>query len=296
MKKLLFLFALFANIAASAAVTVTPLNVNYGTKTVTFKVAWTGTAANNRVWVWVDLCPVAGTSPGTFAKAEISGAAATAGNILTVSGNTRGFYVTTNPSTVTAVLSNATGQFNWCAYGSDYPPNAIDNSSGSYALRGSPPFIVTTSAGTTAVNTTTYSGGTITALTDATGCPGVLCGNNGESSGLLNCCVNGTTDCSGTCKTTGTYTTNDGACAGACNTAYVQQRDQCNQVLNAKYSTYNATSCSSGCSATESVKCDGSAFSTTYSTGPDWASWCSSNGYTLYWIAGGKPPMVYCCN
>ena len=109
MKKIIFLFSLFAGIAANAAVTVTPLGVNYGTKTVTFRVAWSGTAANNRVWVWVDLCPVTGTSPGTFAKAVISAAAATTGSILTISGNTRGFYITTNPSTVTATLSNAAG-------------------------------------------------------------------------------------------------------------------------------------------------------------------------------------------
>ncbi|MDR0582069.1 MAG: hypothetical protein LBG31_03795, partial [Prevotellaceae bacterium] len=84
MKKVFSLFALLASITASAAVTVTPLDVNYGTKTVTFRVSWTDTPYNNRVWVWIDLCPVSGTSPGTFAKAVISGAAATAGSITTV--------------------------------------------------------------------------------------------------------------------------------------------------------------------------------------------------------------------
>ena len=296
MKKILFFFALFASIAANAAVTVTPLDVNYGTKTVTFKVAWTGSAANNRVWVWVDLCPVTGTSPGAFAKAVINGAVATAGSIATVSGNTRGFYVTTNPSTVTATLSNASGKFNWCAYGSDYPPNAIDNSSG-YALRGSPPFIITTSAGTTAVNTTTYSGGTITALTDATGCPGVLCGKNGEVAGLLNCCATGTTNCSGTCKTTGTYTTNDGACTGACNTAYVQLRDQCSQVLNASYSTFNSTSCTTGCNATFNTACNcQNAHNDRTRTCPDQ---CGGDGFKYYRYgngAGGCNDYCYCCN
>ena len=270
MKKLLFLFALFANIAASAAVTVTPLNVNYGTKTVTFRVSWSGTAANNRVWVWVDLCPVTGTSPGTFAKAVISNPSATAGSIATVSGNTRGFYVTTNPSTVTATLSNATGQFNWCAYGSDYPPNAIDNSGGGYALRGSPPFIVTTSAGTTAVNTTTYSGGTITALTDATGCPGVLCGKNGESSGLLNCCVTGTTNCSSTCKTTGTTPVNTSVCTGTCNQAYVYLVDQCGTIVNYQYATVTNTNCSAGC-------CDCAASCPNYDLCGPYTERCTSN-------------------
>ena len=180
MKKIIFLFALFASIAANAAVTVTPLGVNYGTKTVTFRVAWTGTPYNNRVWVWVDLCPVAGTSPGTFAQAVISGAAATTGSILTVSGNTRGFYITTNPSTVTATLSNATGQFNWCAYGSDAPPNVTANN-GTYTLYGTPPFTLIAADGATtqtvAATTIATSSVTITPLTitDQTGCPGIFC-------------------------------------------------------------------------------------------------------------------------
>jgi hypothetical protein len=247
MKKILSLFALLASITASATVTVTPLSVDYSAKKVTFSVSWTGTPYNNRVWVWVDLCPIAGITAGTFAKAVISNPSAVAGSIATVSGNTRGFYVTTNPSTVTATLSNATGNFNWCAYGSDYPPNAIDNSSGGYALRGSPPFIITTSSGTTEVNATTFSGGTITALTDATGCPGALCGKNGEAAGLLNCCAYGTTNCSGACTTTGTYTTNDGACTGACRTAYVQQRNQCGVTTNSTYNTYTNNACTAGC-------------------------------------------------
>ncbi|MDR3134409.1 MAG: hypothetical protein LBU42_10405 [Prevotellaceae bacterium] len=253
MKKIFFSLLLFPLLGAgglSAAVTVTPLSVDYSTKKVTFKVSWTGAAANNRVWVFVDLCPVAGTSPGTFAKAVISGATATAGSIDPVSLNGRGFYVTANPSTVTATLSNATGKFNWCAYASDFPPNAKDKTGGGYDLKGTPPFIITTSIGTETVNVYTYSGGTITALTDATGCPGVLCGKNGEAPGLLNCCVNGTTNCSGTCTTIRTYTTNDGGCTGSCNTAYVQQRNQCGTVINAQYSTYATTACMNGCALT----------------------------------------------
>jgi hypothetical protein len=252
--KIFFLFAMLANIAASATVTVTPLNVDYASKKVTFKIAWTGNAANNRVWVWVDLCPVIGTLPSTFAKAVIS--EATGNGIVAGTLNGRGFYVNVSGATVTATLSNATEKFNWCAYGSDFPPNAVNNGSG-YTLKGSPPFIITTSSGTEEVIENTYSGGTITAITDATGCPGVLCGKNGESSGLLNCCVSGTTNCSGTCKTTGTYTTNDGACTGACNTAYVQQRNQCGIVINDKYSTYTNTGCTTPNYTTNDGACTG---------------------------------------
>jgi hypothetical protein len=173
------------------------LSVDYTNKKVTFKVQWTGTAANDRVWVWVDLCPVTGTSPSTFKKAEISeptGSGVVAGTL-----NERGFYVNVNGAIITVKLDNATGQFNWCAYGSDFPPNAIETS-GTYTLKGSPPFMITSTTGTVEVSAKTYSGGTITALTDATGCPGVLCGLNGETAGLLNCCVNSLLNCDGVCK------------------------------------------------------------------------------------------------
>jgi uncharacterized protein (TIGR02145 family) len=143
-------------------------------------VSWTGTPYNNRVWVWVDFCPVAGASPGTFEKAVISRATATAGGILTVAGNTRGFYVTANGATVTATLSNATGKFNWCAYGSDYPPNVTANG-GIYTLRGTPPFTLIAASGTptqkVSGSTITTSAVTITpiTLTDETGYPGDFC-------------------------------------------------------------------------------------------------------------------------
>ncbi|MDR2359647.1 MAG: hypothetical protein LBD87_07630, partial [Prevotellaceae bacterium] len=163
-------------------------------------------------------------------------------------------YVTTNPSTITAVLDNATGKFNWCVYGSDFPPNAKNNSSGGYDLRGSPPFIINN---TIEWKASTYSGSEITALTDATGCPGVWCGKNGEAAGVLNCCVTGTTNCNGTCKTTGTYTTNDGACAGACNRAYVQLRNQCGEVTNSTYGTYTNSGCTTPNYTTNDGACTG---------------------------------------
>jgi P pilus assembly chaperone PapD len=68
MKKILFLCALLASITASAAVTVTPLSVDYSAQKVTFSVSWPGDAAVKRVWVWIDLSPITGTSPGTFEK------------------------------------------------------------------------------------------------------------------------------------------------------------------------------------------------------------------------------------
>ena len=182
MKKIFFLclFPLWGFGGLFAAVTVTPLGVDYSTKEVTFHVSWIGSAANNRVWVWVDLCPVAGTTAGAFAKAVISGAAATAGSIDAATLNGRGFYVTTNPSTITATLSNATGNFNWCAYGSDFPPN-MTSTNGTYTLYGTPPFTLIAADGTTTqtVDATTIATSAVTitpvTLTDETGCPGVFC-------------------------------------------------------------------------------------------------------------------------
>jgi uncharacterized protein (TIGR02145 family) len=188
MKKIFFLITMLVSIATSATVTVTPMSVDYTTQKVTFKVEWNGTPIpyNNRVWVWVDLCPVVGTSPSTFVKADISNPSTIAGSIEIVSGNNRGFYVTTNPSTVTAILSNVTGKFNWCAYGSDYPPNVLANTNGSYTLAGTPPFKLIESNGITAQIVTekiiATSAITITpaTITDATGYPGLWCPYTGS--------------------------------------------------------------------------------------------------------------------
>jgi hypothetical protein len=66
MKKFSFLFAMLTSVAASATVTVTPLSTDYAAKKVTFKVEWTNTPTapyNNRVWIWIDFCPVNGVTP-----------------------------------------------------------------------------------------------------------------------------------------------------------------------------------------------------------------------------------------
>ncbi|MDR3133697.1 MAG: hypothetical protein LBU42_06700 [Prevotellaceae bacterium] len=200
MKTILFFFALLAGITASANVYITPLSTDYINKTVTFRVEWTGDVANNRVWVFVDLCPVDGTTSGSFTKAVISGATHTAGGIDASTLPGRGFYVTANLTTVSVTLSNAVGQFNWCAYGSDFPPNAKDDGSGGYILRGSLPFTITTTSGAVEVPTYGYTGGVVTALTDATGEPGILCGGENESAGLLGCCKAGLMNCDGLCQ------------------------------------------------------------------------------------------------
>jgi hypothetical protein len=67
-------------------------------------------------------------------------------------------------------------------------------------------------------------------------------------------CADGTTDCSGTCRTNGTFTRNDGACTGACNTAYVRSFNQCGTLLNARYGSYSNSSCTSGCCYYETLE------------------------------------------
>jgi hypothetical protein len=136
-------------------------------------VAWSGTTTpDNRVWVWIDYCPINGDTPaGTYGAADITGASPAADVAST---STRGFFVTANPATVTATLDNPPAKFNWCAYGSGAPPKAvIINADGDYSLKGTPPFTVN---GTTlGADVTTFGAGTcITSITDLTGNPAGL--------------------------------------------------------------------------------------------------------------------------
>jgi hypothetical protein len=69
-------------------------------------------------------------------------------------------------------LSGAPAKFNWCAYATDYPPNAILGSNHYYNLHGTAPFVINDVA--LHEGTTTHSSETtITSFTDATGCPGI---------------------------------------------------------------------------------------------------------------------------
>jgi hypothetical protein len=169
---------MLANLAASATVTVTPIAADYPNKKVTFKVAWSGAVIphNNRVWVWIDFCPVTGVVPATsFSTATVSNPTITGGNGSTVTSTARGFFIeyasaTNTGTTVTATLNDApAGKFNWCAYGSDMPPNATVNAGGGYTLRGTKPFTINSSQ---TVNSNTFGAGTcIATITDPTGRP-----------------------------------------------------------------------------------------------------------------------------
>jgi hypothetical protein len=129
--------------------------------------------------VFVDYQTVDNTgNTGPWTAATLTNPDVSAPGTLSDVRNGRGFYVKGTPtadfsSTVTVYLSGVvpTGtKFNWCAYASDYPPNATENND-YYDLHGSPPFVIN---GNITEASKTYSGGCIEQLTDATGCPGFL--------------------------------------------------------------------------------------------------------------------------
>ncbi|MDR3133130.1 MAG: hypothetical protein LBU42_03810 [Prevotellaceae bacterium] len=195
MKKIFFFFAMFANVAASAQrtipVSIANTKVDYSTKTVTFDLSWKGSDANHRdeVWIFVDIQPVTGVnilgswSPATLVPSATTVTTAGSSNQYTSlthtveSGNTRGVWikgtssVTTNilHATVKVTLTSTTpAKFNACAFATDYPPNAVSYSGGSYTFKGTKPFIING----TPVDDTKFAVTKITSLTDATGCPG----------------------------------------------------------------------------------------------------------------------------
>jgi hypothetical protein len=171
----LFLFlrwVFFGGDAVAQTVNISPMGTDYGNKTVKFQVSWTGTTTPaNKVWVWIDYCPVSGNTAGPFGPANITAVeAATGGDVDKSSLTGRGFYVTASPTIVTATLAGAPAQWNWCAYASGYAPNAVTNAGGGYTLRGTKPFTIN---GTLNIHSETFGAGTcITSITDPAGHPG----------------------------------------------------------------------------------------------------------------------------
>ena len=193
--KIFFLFAMLASMAASAQRTI-PIavgntKVDYSTKTVTFDLSWKGSGANHRneVWVFVDIQPISGVntlggwSPATLVPSATTVTAGSSNNEYSSlthtveGGNTRGVWVKGTASNTTrtfaaivkvTLASGTPAKFNACVYATDYPPNAVSYSGGSYTFKGTKPFIING----TQVNDTKYAVTQIISLTDATGCPG----------------------------------------------------------------------------------------------------------------------------
>jgi hypothetical protein len=150
--------------------------------TVTFEVYWntapTPPRHRDTVWVFVDYQPIAANgSLGAWTPATPTNPSVTGGAIVGGSLNGRGFYLDGDgtgafSSTVTVPLAGLSSgdRFNWCAYVTDYPPNATIGA-GAYDLHGTSPFVVNGASLGAGVRTYT---GCITALTDLTGCPGII--------------------------------------------------------------------------------------------------------------------------
>ncbi|MDR2358883.1 MAG: hypothetical protein LBD87_03660 [Prevotellaceae bacterium] len=189
--KIFFLVAMLASVATSAQITnVEPVGANYANKTVSFRVWWNAGTRDathlSKVWVWVDYITVNSnntTSGNTWTRAAISAASPTA-SVSYDGSNRKGFWLQGNngsySATVTVQLNVTETKFNWCAYVSDCPPN-VTAANGTYTFKGTPPFTLIASNGTT---TQTITGTTLaasaltitpTTIRDKTECPGVFC-------------------------------------------------------------------------------------------------------------------------
>ena len=191
MKKIFFLFAMLASVTASAQnVKVESISATYtGTPAVKFRVSWTGVRSyrhNTKVWVFVDYRKIENNAPvGSWTRALVAATpvvnSTPASSAMLESGNDKGFWLLgangDYSATVTVPVTLAAGvtQFNWCAYASDFPPNAEITKGtvthGTYTLHGTPPFIID---GTYTTSAQSYTGTLITSIIDETDCPGII--------------------------------------------------------------------------------------------------------------------------
>ncbi|MDR3133279.1 MAG: PKD domain-containing protein [Prevotellaceae bacterium] len=192
MKKIFILFAMLPSVMASAQgfINIEMLGATYtASPAVKFRVSWNsvpvvaGQIHHAKVWVWIDLMKTNAansTAGSTWSRAEISGTPSVSSSPATAATldatTNKGFWLNGVPgsysATVTATLSNipANAQFNWCAYASDCPPQAVIKPGGGYDLKGMPPFIVNGTKLPDGV--ITFGAGTcITKITDATDNP-----------------------------------------------------------------------------------------------------------------------------
>lgn len=184
---LLFLMGWGFPVFAQSHINIELLSATYTTlPAVLFRVWWSSVPSvanethNAKVWVWIDFLKINAdntTSGNIWTRAEISGTPAVSSSpasTATLDASTnKGFWLngitSSYSATVTVSFSNipANNKFNWCAYASDYPPNAGSLSGSIYTLKGSQPFVVNNSV----ISGNTFTG-TIYSLTDATDCSG----------------------------------------------------------------------------------------------------------------------------
>ncbi len=212
-----FLVALLLSVATTAQqrTFTKSVSTNYATKQVTFNISWaagsrgtySGKVYNSKVWVLVDYQEIqSGMSTGAWKRADIDVDNLPA-NCSKEGTNTKGFWyqgqaMAAQNATITITLKSVPSQFKWCVFASDCPPNAVKSGS-SYTLHGTPPFVLITSSGTVSVDTKSCVTDCITAITDATMCPGdvsACCGSRDKYVSSSGCCTAGLTLVGGYCR------------------------------------------------------------------------------------------------
>jgi hypothetical protein len=139
-----------------AQTTVTLLGENFDNSEVIFSVTMSPATPT---WVFVEYT----TSPHN--PASMSRATFTSVSAGTLAAGDQGFWLT-GSATVTTQLKNVSGQFSWCAYAINVPPNAEVKANGGYTLRGTPPFTINNSI---TIDSYDFGPGTcITSITDLT--------------------------------------------------------------------------------------------------------------------------------
>ncbi len=182
------------------------VSINYATKQVTFKISWAAgsrgssgaSTYNSKIWVLVDYQEVRNGVPyGSWRRATVDLTRLPA-NCTADGTNTKGFWYQGQASAaqnanITVTLTNVPAQFKWCASATDCPPQVSKSTAGAVTFKGTPPFNLTYSDGSTA----TASGKNytltkiLTAFTDATNCPGSVppsCSVAGQTPDKCGCC------------------------------------------------------------------------------------------------------------
>jgi len=186
-----------ATLFAQTCVSVKQVTTDYKKNKVTFSITWgdcKGDNSNHRntVWVFVDYRDVGSSS---WTRATISDKSA--GTIV----DSKGLWIygaSSTTQTITLDLDVPTNKYDWCAFATDYPPNIGTTTNGAIPLRGTPPFLINDSI---PEPSKTYTGAVpISKLTDATGCPGIVCAGPNDPVGAAGCCMPGLTKVGG-----GTY-------------------------------------------------------------------------------------------
>jgi hypothetical protein len=258
---------------------------------------------DNNAWQTTTLFKVSPTSTTSYPLyvKTAAGCSTSVTNAATVAVNDLPAVPTLNsPSSVCAgnyltfTASGGSGYYDWAGDVSRTGSSKqVGTANGNYTARVRS---YQTSSGTTCYSS--YTGdvtGTIQAPASA-GQTATACG-----------CATGNIPCGGICKTSGTYTTDDGDCTGVCNTAYVQLRNQCDVVIKEDYDTYHSESCAAGCEALPSTSCyPGGTILWTYlnyssvATTQQCARDAAAAGYSCYTVRniGGYTTMhrCYACN